>query len=1024
MVAPSRPPESGLEALAYWINERHRVYLRRQAGEPEPWTADPLLQRPHRYCNVFRELDRGTIWLREHWRTPFADHPDLWFAMVAARLINRPDTLAELGFPSPWDPKRVLATLRARQARGAAIFSNAYRTVMVGPGESRVDRLVEVLDLLHRDPPPIEQARTLEQAFGMLAGRPGIGPFAGYETVSDLRWTRYLHDAPDIMTWANAGPGAIRGLHAVWGRPVGGGLPPAQALDEMRLLLKLLPDHLGDHVPPLELRDVEHSLCELWKYERLRRGLSSGSSRSAARVRSARSVSSVIASAARQGVRFRFCGDELEVDGLGALDRTRLEQLLPEIADHLRDPEIPGDPEALLDALDIQIELIEDMTRAAAVIAELPAEVGLDLETMARGPLEQPWLVLTKTGSRAARQPTAGDAPLDPFRGAPRLISVYDPGRRTAFVFDVAKLGGCPAGLLERRVVGHNLLFDLAMLGAQGLAPASSIDTLQLAAMHLPPRKRSLAEVAEHLLELELPKALGRSNWAAPELSTPQLAYAGADPAVAYLAGKRMYAGLEERERTAFAVANRAVPAIVRLRLRGLPFDPQVHARVIDGWQREFAERRGEFEELTGSPAPISSNAVRAWLTERLSEDARQRWPRTESGALSTEAAEIKRMALDWPEVRPLLALRRVQKRIEAFGHSLIDLISPTTGRLHGDYSLPMVTGRMSCSRPNLQNLPADARVAVRAGSGKRLLVADLNQIELRAAGELSGDSNMRAAFAAGEDLHDRFATMMRPGYAALPEKSPERALERKRAKAGHFGTLFAQTTPGFRKYAWKAFDLELPLDEAATVQGAFHRMYPAIGPYQQDQFRRGRWGVLYSVAGRPNRACWAQHGHMWLQRCANYAIQASAADVLLEALRRVDQALPGTLVAAIHDELVLEVDEDQAERAARILEAEMVAAFQRWFPEAPILGLVKVETRSAWHEPEGAAIVTTDERHVAMMILPNGPTLYSNGEVAPEAPDPTPPRRPRRRLPPDWPRAPEPAEPDVASDEPSQAGA
>ena len=137
---------------------------------------------------------------------------------------------------------------------------------------------------------------------------------------------------------------------------------------------------------------------------------------------SARSISSIVASAARKGVRFRFRGDELEIDGLEQLsapDRVRLEQRLPEIAEHLREPDLPADPEAILEALDIQVELIEDMERAAEVVAELPAEVGIDLETMARGPLEQPWLAITKTGKRAVRQPTAGDAPLDPFRGQP-----------------------------------------------------------------------------------------------------------------------------------------------------------------------------------------------------------------------------------------------------------------------------------------------------------------------------------------------------------------------------------------------------------------------------------------------------------------------------------------------------------------------------------------------------------------------------------------------------------------------------
>ena len=158
-----------------------------------------------------------------HWREPFADHPNLAFAMVMARLINRPDTLAEVGFPTSWEPERVLAVLRARQARGEPVFSDAYKTGMGGivAGESRIDRVVEALDLLHRDPPPLEQAQTLEAAFDLLKDRPGIGPFVAYES----RYRPAVHalplrDAPDIMTWAAAGPGAIRGLNRIWGRPV------------------------------------------------------------------------------------------------------------------------------------------------------------------------------------------------------------------------------------------------------------------------------------------------------------------------------------------------------------------------------------------------------------------------------------------------------------------------------------------------------------------------------------------------------------------------------------------------------------------------------------------------------------------------------------------------------------------------------------------------------------------------------------------------------------------------------------
>jgi 5-hmdU DNA kinase, helical domain len=107
----------------------------------------------------------------------------------------------------------------------------------------------------------------------MLNDRPGFGAtgFMAYEVISDLRWA-CLRDAPDVMTWANAGPGAVRGLHRVFGRPADQPLSQDQALVEMCGLLDKSPDHLGEHVPPLEMRDVEHSLCEFDRYQRAKQG--------------------------------------------------------------------------------------------------------------------------------------------------------------------------------------------------------------------------------------------------------------------------------------------------------------------------------------------------------------------------------------------------------------------------------------------------------------------------------------------------------------------------------------------------------------------------------------------------------------------------------------------------------------------------------------------------------------------------------------------------------------------------------
>ena len=87
--------------LLYWIHEREAARLRRAAGKSPPWTDDPILQE-WSFCNVRREDDRVTRWIATNWRGPKCDDPDLWFAMVLARFVNLPETLAEIDYPVPF----------------------------------------------------------------------------------------------------------------------------------------------------------------------------------------------------------------------------------------------------------------------------------------------------------------------------------------------------------------------------------------------------------------------------------------------------------------------------------------------------------------------------------------------------------------------------------------------------------------------------------------------------------------------------------------------------------------------------------------------------------------------------------------------------------------------------------------------------------------------------------------------------------------------------------------------------------
>lgn len=268
-----------LERFLYWMDERQRIYRKRQSGHPFPWTIDPIL-RTFRFCNVYREQDRVTIWIRQHWREPYCNHPNLWFAMCIARAINWPDTLAAIGFPDRWRPGNVLRVMTTRQERGLKIYTGAY---MLGsrslqglkkPYYTAYMMLDPLWKATRRSPPPwTVPGCTLEAATRYLDGFHGWGPFLAYEVATDLRHTRYLKGAPDVMTWCNIGPGARRGLNRLAGRPVRGHpIPkPQQLLAEAREILGWVTQHRDKELlPTLEMRDIEHSLCEFDKYERVR----------------------------------------------------------------------------------------------------------------------------------------------------------------------------------------------------------------------------------------------------------------------------------------------------------------------------------------------------------------------------------------------------------------------------------------------------------------------------------------------------------------------------------------------------------------------------------------------------------------------------------------------------------------------------------------------------------------------------------------------------------------------------------
>src|SRR5262249_9994829 len=143
------------------------------------------------------------------------------------------------------------------------------------------------------------------------------------------------------------------------------------------------------------------------------------------------------------------------------------------------------------------------------------------------------------------------------------------------------------------------------------------------------------------------------------------------------------------------------------MRLRGLGFDQIEHARQTDAWTRELTEARREYHRITGNPPPSKPAEVRDWLATVLEPTRLTTWPRTATRELSIEAMYLKRL-VHIDSARPVLALLAKEKLLANFGGKLAALISPVTGRLHGDYNIAgSKAGRFTASYPNLQQLPA-----------------------------------------------------------------------------------------------------------------------------------------------------------------------------------------------------------------------------------------------------------------------------------------------------------------------------
>jgi DNA polymerase-1 len=300
----------------------------------------------------------------------------------------------------------------------------------------------------------------------------------------------------------------------------------------------------------------------------------------------------------------------------------------------------------------------------------------------------------------------------------------------------------------------------------------------------------------------------------------------------------------------------------------------------------------------------------------------------------STDAETLEKLRPYHTIVDRILEYRQVAKLKSTYGDGLLK-VADENGRIHSSFNQTVTaTGRLSSSEPNLQNIP------IRTELGRRmrqyfipknedyvLVDADYSQIELRLLAAISGDENMIAAFASGEDIHTVTASQV----FGVPVEGVTSEL-RKQAKAVNFGIVY-----GIGAYSLSQ-DLGVPKYEADRYIKSYLAKYPQVSSYLDDIVESAKAeGFVTTIFGRrryiPELASPKKNLQAFGARVAmNSPIQGAAADIIKIAMIRVDKALresgmDASLILQVHDELILEAHKSCALEAAALLKREMEAA-------------------------------------------------------------------------------------------------
>ena len=254
------------QLLIYWIEERYKIYLQKEAGLPKPWSNDPVFQETY-FCNVHRENDKVTKWIRQNYNHSHMNMPE--FNMIVARLVNKPSSLRDMHWPfDDWSELEYNIFKDVMGQKGS--WGSAYIVSTNGRSMPKHEYIAELLTAASNALPGLAYGVTCQSYFKALQGITGLASFMSAQVVADLKNTPMhpLKTASDWWTFVAPGPGSLRGM--AWieneNEPK---VSPARFHQLMPWLRDYVDTMLHAEVPRFSNQDLQNCLCEFDKYCRV-----------------------------------------------------------------------------------------------------------------------------------------------------------------------------------------------------------------------------------------------------------------------------------------------------------------------------------------------------------------------------------------------------------------------------------------------------------------------------------------------------------------------------------------------------------------------------------------------------------------------------------------------------------------------------------------------------------------------------------------------------------------------------------